>query len=613
MGKLKCLEVRPPNITLISRGRTSQYQFMLSSPTEEIKNRLDIVEVIGSYIKLSKAGANFRAPCPFHSEKKPSFFVSPARQIWHCFGGCGAGGDIFKFVMQIEGVEFGDALRLLAAKAGVELQRQSPEYAQWKSERERLYEICGLACKFFEKQLSEGTTGREAKYYLLGRGITNDSIAKWRIGYAPDVWQGLSDFLSSRGYKKEEIEKAGLALPARRSFSGGGSSSKDSFYDRFRGRIIFPIFDLNSQVIGFGGRVFKSDDPAKYVNSPSTLLYDKSRILYGLDKAKLEIRKRGYCILVEGYVDLILVSQAGSQNAVATSGTALTPYQLQILKRYSENLYTAFDMDVAGDSATKRGIDLAQNHGFNIKVITMPGEKDPADVISHTPQEWEKLVLSARSILEFYFETTFAKLSNENPEGKREISKILLPVIKRIPNRIEQSHWLQELARKLRVREDIVEEEMKKVKTMYFQEATLAAENVAGPGPMVIKSRNELLEERVASFVVKDPQGTLSLVADRNFNSPKIKAIFTDLRAGRPPQDSEFCNYLSLRAEVEEEGVDCQKEIQTCLREINNLGIKSQLNEISQDIKTAEDENDINKVSDLMQKFKETAGKLVNS
>lgn len=577
---------------------------MIFSPVEEIKNRLDIVQVIGSYIKLNKAGANFRAPCPFHSEKKPSFFVSPARQIWHCFG-CSKGGDIFGFVKEIEGVEFGDALRLLAQKAGIELKKQSPEYTQWRSERERLYEICELACRFFEKQLEEGATGKEAKKYLLDRGITDESLKKWRVGYSPDVWQGLSDFLGSRGYQKDEIQKAGLAL----------TSEKGSFYDRFRGRIIFPIFDLNSQVVGFGGRVFQSDDPAKYVNSPATMLYDKSRILYGLDKAKVEIRKKNYCILVEGYVDLILVSQAGSENVVATSGTALTSYQLQILKRYSENLHLAFDMDVAGDSATKRGIDLAQGQGFDIKIITMLGEKDPADVISHNPQDWEKLLAQTKSILEFYFETTFSRISPETPEGKREISKILLPVIKRIPNKIEQSHWLQELAKKLGVKEEIAEEEMKRIKTIYLPEGLLAAENITGSGPMVIKTRQELLGERIASLVIKNPQN-INLVDGACINClpPNIQVVLADLREQKTPKDSDFVNYLFLKAEFEEdEGVDCQAEIKTCLREINNLEVKNQLDEMSQAIKNAEDIKDPDKISELVKKFKETASKLINN
>jgi len=568
---------------------------MLSSPVEEIKNRLDIVEVIGSYIKLQKAGANFRALCPFHSEKQPSFFVSPGRQIWHCFGGCGVGGDIFKFVMMIEGIEFGDALRLLAQRSGVELKKQDPKL---KTERQRLYEVCELACCFFERQLEQGSVGKEAVKYLLTRGVTEQSVKKWRIGYSPDVWQGLSDFLFSRGYKHEEIQKAGLAL----------TSEKGSFYDRFRGRIIFPIFDLNSRVIGFGGRIFKSDDTAKYLNTPGTLLYDKSRVLYGLDRARVEIRKKNHCFLVEGYLDLILLSQSGCENVAATSGTALTSYQLQILKRYSDNLYISFDMDVAGDSATKRGIDLAQNQGFNIKIVTMPEGKDPADIISENPSDWQKLAEKAKSILDFYFQTAFAKWSCQTPEGKREISKIILPIIKRISNKIERSHWVQELAKRLDVKEEVVEEELKsagKAPAPSFSESAPAEESLPR------KTRKEMLEERIASLILKTP-ANLSLIAKDYFPyfSSRTQIILTGKYL---PEDADFVNYLSLKGDIEEDSFDCQQEIRTCLSEIKNLEIKNKLNEICRDIKKAEKEKDQKKINGLAQEFNKLSGELLEA
>ena len=572
-------------------------EFMLSSPIDEIKSRLDVVQVVGSYLKLRKAGANFQAVCPFHSEKKPSFFVSPVRQIWHCFG-CQKGGDIFGFVKEIEGVEFGDALRLLAQKAGVQLKKPSLEYKEWQTERARLYEICELACRFFEKQLYEGAMGQEAKKYLLGRGLTEESIKKWRVGYAPSVWQGLSDFLSSRGYKIDEIQRAGLAL----------SSSKGSFYDRFRGRIIFPVFDLNSQVVGFGGRVFKSDDPAKYVNSPATLLYDKSRILYGLDRARVEIRKRDFAILVEGYVDEILCHQAGLENAVAVSGTALTPFQLNVLKRYSSNLRIAFDMDIGGDTATKRGIELAQAQEFNIKIVTMPEGKDPADVILLDAGQWFKLVDSARSITEFYFETTFAKFDSKTPDGKREISKILLPVIKRIINRIEQSHWLQKLAKMLGVKEEVAEKEMNKVKAIYN-----ASEETPDPPP-VIKPREELLRERVAAIVAKNPKDALALIPEEDFflYGLKIQGMFANLKQNKPLDDPAFANFLAFTAEVDEGDIDCLLEVKTCHKELKNIEVKGNLAGISGEIKKAEEAKEMEKIGDLIKRFKETALKLMN-
>ena len=574
------------------------------SPIDEIKSRLDIVEVIGSYIKLKKTGANYRALCPFHSEKNPSFFVSPARQIWHCFG-CSKGGDIFGFIKEIEGVEFGDALRILAQRAGVELKPRSPEWQKFKTERQRLYEICELATKFFEKQLEGSSLGKETKKYLLGRGIKEESIKKWRIGYSPDTWSGLSDFLVSQDYKNEEIEKAGLSL----------KNEQGSYYDRFRGRIIFPIFDLNSQVIGFGGRIFqKSDEVAKYINTPNTLLYDKSRILYGLDKAKVEIRKKDFCLLVEGYTDVILTHQAGFENTASVSGTALTPYQLVILKRYSENLFLSFDMDIAGDSATKRGIDLAQLRGFNLKIITLPKDEDPADVISQNPKEFEKLVNNSLSILDFYFQNAFSQFDKARPEGKREISKILLPVIKRIPNKIEQSFWVSRLAKNLEVKEENVEEELKKIK-LEEEALGLEPEEIINLLP---KSRKELLEERLITLLLKRPEN-LNLIEDIpaghpiSYFSPKGKEILLNLKNSEASENlsgetKDFFNYLALKSEVEDlDEKEIEPEIKFCLKEIQSLEIKSKLNEISKEIKKAEEEKNFEKIKKLTQEFSQYA------
>jgi DNA primase len=596
---------------------------MLNSPIDEIKNKLDIVGVIGSYIKLQKAGANYRALCPFHSEKKPSFFVSPARQIWHCFG-CGRGGSIFNFIMEIEGVEFGDALRILAQKAGVELKKQDPKL---KTERKQIYDISELACRFFEKQLSASAAGQKAKNYLLGRGISEESIKKWRIGYSPDKWRGLLDFLISKGFKKEEVEKSGLAI----------KNQDGKFYDRFRGRIMFPIFDLNSQVVGFGGRVFSSakrpdgTDEAKYINTPSTFLYDKSRILYGLDKAKMAIRKKDTCILVEGYTDVIMASQLGYENVVATSGTALTQYQLQILKRYSENLLIAYDMDIAGDTATKRGISLAQLQGFNIKIITFPDETDPADIIAKDPKEWEKRVSGAKSILEFYFETTFSKFNKETPEGKKEISKIILPVIKRIPNKIEQSYWIQELARRLEIKEEFVNEELKKVKldTQEQNPPVYEIPPAISIPAQPLKSRKELLEEKICVHIFRSPDNFRYLSeGDFDFLSPKVCQVLSNFKNNQINKENfnnkidqiqatfsseiaSFFNYLLLKSEVEEfEEEDKEVEFQACLKEFRILGIKNKLDSIAKEIKKAEEEKDSQKINQMIEAFNQLSREL---
>jgi DNA primase len=577
---------------------------MISSPIDEIKNKLDIVEVIGGYIKLQKAGANYRAVCPFHSEKKPSFFVSPARQIWHCFG-CNSGGDIFRFVMKIEGVEFGDALRTLAQKAGVELKPMKPEL---RTERQRLLEICELSCHFFEKQL-ESKIGQEVKDYLLARGIKKESIEKWRIGYAPDTWQGLSDFLISKGYKKEEIQNAGLAI----------KNEEGRFYDRFRGRIMFPIFDLSSQIVGFGGRIFgkaksEEEEVMKYINTPNTLLYDKGRILYGLERAKIAIRQKDFCILVEGYTDVILANQAGFENVVSTSGTALTPYQLKILKRYSENLFTCFDMDIAGDNATKRGIDLAQIQGFNIKVVTLPEDLDPADVISKDPKEFEKMKEKALSILDFYFQNTFPNFDKKTPQGKKEISKILLPVIKRIPNKIEQAFWIQKLAKELEVKEENIEEELKKVR-LEEERYGLEPEEIVN---LPQKTRKELLEERLITLLlVSNNHQDLEFISDVEMSAltPKMQEIFKkikeNLKDGRDfdlinlsPEWADLFNYCYLKAEIEEiEEKDIVPEINNCIKEIKFLEIRNKLGEISKEMKKAEEEKNLPETQKLLEKF----------
>jgi DNA primase len=565
----------------------------MDSQIEEIKAKLNIVEVVGSYVKLTKTGVNHRGVCPFHSEKGPSFFVSPARQMWHCFG-CGVGGDIFEFIKKIEGIEFGDALRILANKAGVELKRENP---QLSSDRKRLYEICELACSFFEKQLEGSGWGKNAKEYLLKRGIKEETLKKWRLGYSPDTWQGLSDFLVGRGYTRQEIVKAGLAVQSEKG---------NNPYDRFRGRIIFPIFDINSQPIGFGARIFKEADKketAKYINTPQTSLYDKSNVLYGINFAKLPVRKQNYCVLTEGYTDAIMCHQAGFENTVAVSGTALTPRHLNILKRYSDNLLLSFDMDSAGDNATKRGINLAEAQGFNIKIIdTYSGAKDPAEIILENPENWEESIKKARSIMEYYFDSAFSKFDKKTPEGKKEIGKIILPAIKRIQNKIEQSHWIQKLAQGLGIREEGILEELKTIKTEVLPEQDIKKVEQKG---FTENSRKKLLEDRIISLILKNPYNfNLFEVADyamfsdqnkeflENLNkvsSPvfasleepgseeKLTAIFADIL-----QKDEYKNFavLSLLAEEESEG-DGSNEVELCIKQLKVIKRREELNNIS--------------------------------
>jgi DNA primase len=587
----------------------------MESPIQEIKERLDIVEVISSYLKLQKTGANYRAVCPFHSEKKPSFFVSPTRQLWRCFG-CGKAGDVFTFVQEIEGIEFGDALRILAKKAGVELKKQDP---QIETQRKRIYDICELAAKFFEKQLYAGQEGQKAKKYLLQRGIKEESLTKWRIGFAPKSWEGLLSFLKQRGFSIGEIKRAGLIL----------ESEKGKVYDRFRGRIIFPIFDLNSQPIGFGGRVFGEDKKtvAKYLNIPNTALYNKSNVLYGLNRAKVPIRKENECILVEGYTDVIMSHQIGIENVVATSGTALTPNQLKILKRYSDKLTTAFDMDIAGDTATKRGIELAQKQGFNIKVATMPQDKDPADVIAENSEQWKELTKGAKSILQFYFDSVFSRFDKKSPEGKKDIAKILLPLLSRIPNKIEQSHWIKDLAKELETREENIEEEMRKLGSSPGPAKEQAEEENLSRKDQK-KTRKEIIEEKIVSLILNHPEELKLLNKEflAHFSS-QMRGIIQELKK-KPAsfqkdfddfnfsqEIKDFLGHLALEGEEilsssqnepldeTKEEIDCDQEISSCLKELKTVAIKEKMAELSWEIKKAEQSGDSQVVEKVLKEF----------
>lgn len=582
---------------------------MFNSPIEEIKSRLDIADVIGQYVKLQKAGANMRALCPFHSEKTPSFFVSPARQTWRCFG-CGVGGDAFKFVMQIEGVEFGDALRTLAARAGVELRRASPFFEKMQTEKKVLYEIVEWATKFFEKQLEESKTGEAVRQYLLKRGLTEESIKKWRLGYAPESARSLLEFLQSKGFQEELIGKAGLLMWVERER-----------FDRFRSRVIFPITDLNSQVMGFGGRIFgekaKDKELAKYLNTSNTPLYDKSKVLYGLDKAKLEIRKQDNAILVEGYMDAILVSQAGSPNVVAVAGTALTIFHLKILKRYSQNLLLSFDMDLGGDVATRRGIDLAIGEGFGVKVVSMPEGKDPADVVAQSAALWKESANNAKSIFDFSFDKALATHNKTTPEGKKAIAVLLLPLLKRIPNRIEQSHWILRLAKELDVKEEHIETELKKLKEEEVMPVVSIDDSGMKPGQ---RTRKELLEERVLVLLFQNPGFLKELVEEHmGIYSTPCREILEGMKKNPqfdfkefdklfPTDTTELLGQLALEADVEvwegeEDEEERLQEFKGCLLELLRLDLKDKLDRIAKDIKRAEEADDKERVKTLMEEF----------
>jgi len=430
--------------------------------TQTIKDRLDIVQFIQEYVPLKKNGANWKANCPFHQEKSPSFMVHPEKQIWHCFG-CGKGGDIFSFLQEIEGLEFSEALKLLANRAGVELTLQSSSEIN-SNQKNRILEINKNAAYFFYHFLVDLPQSKSAKQYLDQRGVKKETLFNWQIGYIGDQWDLLTRYLLKKGYSHTDLIAAGLTIQHENS----ASSSVKRFYDRFRGRIMFPINDVHGNVVGFTGRILVESERSqgKYVNTPQTLAYDKSRILYGLDKAKISIKKKDIAILVEGQFDVISSHQIGISNVIAASGTALTIEQIKLIKRYTSNIAIAFDADLAGQNAGKRGIELALEQGLRVKVIQIPKEygKDADECIKKDPKIWVAATENAVEVMEWYFKTTFEKYLNPTAQNKQIIAQILLTQISYLSSPIERDHWTHMLAERLQTDRVVLREELKTIK-----------------------------------------------------------------------------------------------------------------------------------------------------
>ncbi len=552
---------------------------MAGSPIEEIKARLDIVEFIQTYVRLHKAGMNLRAICPFHAEKTPSFFVSPTRQTWHCFGGCGEGGDIFKFVMKIEALDFPEALRLLARRAGVVLTREDPRI---RSERNRLYDLCEEATKIFEKNL---LLTEAAKSYVKRRGMTEDTVRGFRIGFAPQGWDGLLTKLAQKGFTRDEVRNAGLAVRSEDGLS---------HYDRFRSRIMFPISDGNGRVIGFGGRIFEEvrdkgagdkrqeagKTEAKYINTPQTLIYDKSRVLYGFDKAKQEIRSRGAALIVEGYMDCVMSHQAGVKHTIAVSGTALTIPQLTTVKRLCDTLIFSFDTDAAGETATRRSLGLVAGFDLDRRIAAIPSGKDPADAVLENPAHWIAAVREAKPVVDFYFEKAFREINPERAEGKKKISALLVPFIAELNNEVEKAHWVRELAMRFQIGEDAVWKEVLR-RPGAGADPVARAGGEGKPSEEAAPSRRQLLEDRFLALLAVMPEEarTRGLEGHQfSFISPRRQEIFERFSQGVPASKdlAQEAEALRLQGEivadafpdVEKEFFICRKELEKeCIRE----------------------------------------------
>ena len=589
------------------------------TPVEQIKSRLSVVDVVSSYVKLVRAGSNFKAPCPFHSERTPSFFVSPTRDSWHCFG-CGIGGDQFQFVMQIEGMDFREALRMLADRAGVELRPENPKE---RDERTRLLGLLELAVQFYEAGLKRYPA---VEAYLAKRGVASESIKQFRLGYAPPEsvgWRAFADFAIKKGYTPEELEKTGLAIQKQSNHVSSFNFQDSGYYDRFRNRIMFPITDASSRVIGFGGRVFDelvkaqhNDDVAlaKYINTPQTQLYDKSAVLYAFDKAKTAIRKENNCIVVEGYMDALMAHQAGTAHVVAASGTALSQRQLIMLRRLCDKIQLSFDMDMAGENATRRSIDLALEMGFDVKAMMLATGKDPADLVAMDPALWQKTAAEATDIISYFLTKALQRFDVRTLDGKRGISSSVLPLVARLPREVDKAHWVSHVASRLGVREESVWQDLKKENP---RSPTNTYQTLSKPMPhsAVLKERTRarMLEERVLGLLFTYGTVEAPALSEELFQSEDAKTLYqarlkaSDINAVLATVQDErlrtLANQLMFETEALVSPEQATAELASCAAELGRERVKEKLEQLTYDIRKAEEAGNEQQVGVLVDEF----------
>lgn len=528
------------------------------SQAEEIKSKLDIVEVIREYTPVKAVGANFQALCPFHNEKTPSFVISPDKQIWHCFG-CGRGGDVFAFVMEKEGLGFMETLRLLAPKVGVVLKYENPEEY---SKRNRIIDILELAGKYYAHVLTT-PTGQKAKEYLLRRELKENIIQDWGLGYSPDSWDSLYKFLQARPlvgkkYTDDEMLEAGLIIKKE-----GGRG----YYDRFRDRIMFPIWNVNNNIIAFTARINpdkeKTEKMGKYVNSPQTSVYDKSRVLFALNKAKIAIKSEDLAIVVEGQMDAISCHQHGFENVVASSGTALTTEQVTLIKRFTNNVALCFDMDNAGQMAADRGIKEVLAQELNLKVIVLPQGKDPDECLRSNPDDFAQAIKNAKPMLEYYFEKISANLDLGKLDNKMKVRDQMFIMIDLVKNQTEQGYWLKKISEELDFSESDTREEFmtwkSKQKTVPVGQANSRVQ-VKEEVRSEYHSREDRLSELLLALAVKFPDYISYIVSNLEpeyLSNSEIARFYNNLIIYYNKTAS--LDYTSFRNHLEEAGAGDEK------------------------------------------------------
>ncbi|MBU1726686.1 MAG: DNA primase [Candidatus Omnitrophica bacterium] len=570
---------------------------------EDILGKIDIVEVVSGYLPLKKAGRNFKALCPFHHEKTPSFMVSPDRQIFHCFG-CNESGNAFKFLMRYERLEFPEAVELLAKKAGVILPQTSSEDPKVASLSTQLYRINELTALFYESRLNS-TEGAKAKDYLLKRGITEETIKTLKIGYAPEKWDALITYLRAKSVPLSLIEKAGLILPKE---NGG-------YYDRFRNRVIFPIADIKGRFLGFGARVLDNTLP-KYINSPESPIYTKGKNLYGLGSSRDHIRDKDFVVIVEGYLDFLMPFQAGLKNIVASLGTALTQEQARLLKRYTQNIVMIYDGDSAGELAALRSLEIFIEEEMSVKVVSLPQGSDPDTFVRKFGiEKLNEEVSRAVNIFDYKIKVLKTRYSHKEVEGKAKISSHMLETISKFKNAVLKSEYMKRLAEELDIREDALFQEAAKINNQrerFDSVSPLAQRKTLNINPterMLIKlmlEESELIHRikdsiNPADFIDERASRIVTLMLDFIEQGKKIEASLLIHHLGDEEISKIICESMFLQDDLTEKNREMLAN--DCIKRLRTEKIKHRKQSLHEQIKDAQDSGDKQKLEGLVQEF----------
>jgi len=574
------------------------------SIADRVKQQADIVRVVGEYVRLKKSGQNFMGLCPFHSEKTASFAVHPVKQIYHCFG-CGAGGDVFKFVMEMEKVSFPEALRLVAEKCGIALPERrprTPEQEKTARLRAALVELHQHAARFFAEQLATSKEGKLVRDYLYDRGLSDAVINEFGLGYAPATGDALYRRLRGLGYKQEVVEASGLV----------NRDERGSFYDRFRARVMFPIANESGRLVGFGGRAMGDPEASgpKYLNSPETPIYSKSRVLYNLHRAKEAIRRADFALLVEGYTDCIGVHTAGLANVVASCGTSLTETQVRLLGRFSRRVAVSYDPDSAGQAATERSLNLLLEQGLEVRVVTLPAGFDPDSFVRQQGAEaYRAQVKQARAYLEYLLDRARVSYDLSARDAKVAALNYLLPYLTRVPNKIQRAEWAAEVAQRLGIEEALLREELRRAASERRPELRVQPEFA----PPAVKPA----ERRLLQIVLENPEirpdilkelrdtqahrgTTLENVFEQVLASEAAAAGLEVASLGERVGEGE--RRLLYELAFERAAAGTLEEARSCLAALQRSRLEAELRQVQEQIQQAERAGDSARLVNLLER-----------